>query len=494
MEWEDLVQPIVFQQTHEGRIFRGNSWFEKFTGWSVDQWSVEGSFWDKVHECDVESVSAHLQRSAASDDPCTLTYRIRLPKDQGAPTWVQETRRRMPPKIPGGSTEGCIVAWEDCSDDALIAHRLTHAWWSSSLASLTPGAAHDLNNHFSSILIQSENYLRRLSPGHQHYEGMKNIREAVDKSISLVRKLVAIHFARAGHTQFLELNGFLAQQMEFLRQAFPRRALFSLQLQEKALHLKLDTTLFHRILIGLIRNSVEAIPIMGQGTVKISTSRGSQGSLGDTEVREWVRIEIADTGRGIPTELRPRLFKPGFSTKPPGEGSGTSLSEARRLIAEWGGSLSYRPSEEGSGSIFLIELPMADLERGAADHPPERPRIMVTGPEDRLGDVAASLRESGLEVVATRAWAVELIQTETRPFDLVCLLQGSTVEQAQAIASSVQDRRWMTRLIAEPQTSPDAPALSETVLRDLLPEPQEIRRIWKTLGRQPATDEPSPSS
>jgi signal transduction histidine kinase len=69
-----------------------------------------------------------------------------------------------------------------------------------------------------------------------------------------------------------------------------------------------------------------------------------------------VEIEIADTGRGIPPEIRPRLFQPFFTTKPAGEGTGLGLYISRCIAAEHGGSLDFRCPESG-GTCFRVFLP-----------------------------------------------------------------------------------------------------------------------------------------
>jgi PAS domain S-box-containing protein len=81
-----------------------------------------------------------------------------------------------------------------------------------------------------------------------------------------------------------------------------------------------------------------------------------------------VAIEIADTGGGIPGEIRDRVFDPFFTTKEVGRGSGQGLAIARSIIDKHGGSLSFE-SAPGEGTTFRITLPVAGeavVEREAA--------------------------------------------------------------------------------------------------------------------------------
>ena len=84
-------------------------------------------------------------------------------------------------------------------------------------------------------------------------------------------------------------------------------------------------------------------------------------------VRCWpdgarVRLEVRDTGPGIPIEVMPRIFDPFFTTKGPGEGSGLGLSVSYGIVTELGGRLWAENRPEG-GASFLLELPVGEDER-----------------------------------------------------------------------------------------------------------------------------------
>ena len=78
----------------------------------------------------------------------------------------------------------------------------------------------------------------------------------------------------------------------------------------------------------------------------------------DTDPRGWACVEVADSGRGIPREIRERIFDPFFTTKPVGEGTGLGLTLVRTFVSEVKGRIEVldRP---GDGTIFRVALPPA---------------------------------------------------------------------------------------------------------------------------------------
>lgn len=107
-----------------------------------------------------------------------------------------------------------------------------------------------------------------------------------------------------------------------------------------------DAVQLELALLNLITNSLDAMP--GGGVATVTTSRTDGG----------VRVQVADTGVGIRTELLPRIFDPWVTTKAAGHGTGLGLSITRDAVTAHGGTITAT-SEEGSGATFTIDLPAA---------------------------------------------------------------------------------------------------------------------------------------
>ncbi|MCK6459798.1 MAG: ATP-binding protein [Planctomycetes bacterium] len=105
----------------------------------------------------------------------------------------------------------------------------------------------------------------------------------------------------------------------------------------------------NQVFMNLLVNACQAIP--GQGEIRVTTRAD-----GDSVV-----VSIADTGCGIPEEIRNRVFDPFFTTKPVGQGTGLGLTISYDIIRKHGGSITFE-TEMGKGTTFHVRLPVAGEE------------------------------------------------------------------------------------------------------------------------------------
>jgi two-component system cell cycle sensor histidine kinase/response regulator CckA len=123
---------------------------------------------------------------------------------------------------------------------------------------------------------------------------------------------------------------------------------------------------------------------------------------------EWVVIEVADSGTGIPEGKLNKIFEPFFTTKQVGEGTGLGLSTAYGIIKQTGGFI-FAESPSGGGAVFTIYLPAYDkIEVAPAPEPDvRRPRdltgrglVLLVEDEDPVRSFAArALRLRGYTVI-----------------------------------------------------------------------------------------------
>jgi two-component system NtrC family sensor kinase len=113
---------------------------------------------------------------------------------------------------------------------------------------------------------------------------------------------------------------------------------------DQTLDLLADAVQLELAVLNLISNSVDAMASGGKLTVRLA------------RVNDWLRLEVEDTGSGIPPELVTQIFNPWVTTKGHGKGSGLGLSIARQVVVSHGGMIRV-DNRPGRGAIFTIDLP-----------------------------------------------------------------------------------------------------------------------------------------
>ena len=111
--------------------------------------------------------------------------------------------------------------------------------------------------------------------------------------------------------------------------------------------IRTDPTYIRRILTNLVNNAVQAMP------------NGGFLELTCIVKEDKVFVTVADTGMGIPEDVKPKLFSPMMTTKAKGQGLG--LAVVKRLVEALDGTINFE-SQEGKGTTFTIEFPLTDSE------------------------------------------------------------------------------------------------------------------------------------
>ncbi|MEJ2025453.1 MAG: ATP-binding protein, partial [Deltaproteobacteria bacterium] len=219
----------------------------------------------------------------------------------------------------------------------------------TSLGRVAAGIAHEIRNPLSGINIYLKTLERLLERGMDQEKAqdiLNHIQSASNKIESVVKRV--IDFSRPSRPHFMVAN--LNKPIEdaiSLSAVTLRKSGISLdkKLQENLPKCTLDQHLMEEVILNLITNAVEALSIT-DGERKMEVNSFSEGDA--------IFVRIADSGPGIPLDLREQVFDPFFSTKDRGTGIGLSLSH--RIVADHGGSLSVS-SSKWDGAEFLLEIP-----------------------------------------------------------------------------------------------------------------------------------------
>ena len=247
-------------------------------------------------------------------------------------------------KDDGGEYLGIVAVLEDLSN--LLKTQRMVAW-----KEVAQRIAHEVKNPLTPIQLSaqrlSKRYKERFSGDEAQVfdECTRTIIKQVDELKTLVNEFS--NFARMPSANPAPNNmNDIIKEAAALYSGVSKKISFSLNLDEKLPLLEVDRDQMKRVIINLLDNAI--VSIEGSGMIILETYYDKEYKI--------ARIEVADTGCGIPEEDKPRLFEPYFSTKKSGTG-GLGLVIVSDIIADHRGYIRVKDNIP-KGTRFVIELPV----------------------------------------------------------------------------------------------------------------------------------------
>ena len=306
---------------------------------------------------------------------------------------------------------------------------------------LAGGIAHDFNNVLSAIMMANDFLLNAHKPTDPSFQDIMQIKQNATRAATLVRQLLAFSRRQTLRPQVLDLGDALSDLTMLLRRLIGEKVKFDLVHGRDLWPVKVDVSQFEQVIVNLAVNARDAMPDGGRLTVRtvnVTAEESTRLAYKGMPAAEYVRIDVTDTGTGIPPEIVNKIFEPFFSTKEVGKGTGLGLSTVYGIVKQTGGFV-YVDSEPGKGTSFRIFLPrhhpeqeeVASETAAAKDAAAEaKPRTDLTGQgtillvedEDGLRSLnARGLRSRGYSVIeaSNGVEAVEAMEEKNGAVDLV---------------------------------------------------------------------------
>ncbi|MGQ3675710.1 ATP-binding protein [Xanthobacter sp. TB0139] len=299
---------------------------------------------------------------------------------------------------------------------------------------LAGGVAHDFNNVLTAILGYCDLLLTKHRPSDPSFPDIMQIRQNANRAAALVRQLLAFSRRQTLRPQVIELTDVISDVSELLRRLIGERITLEVHHARDLWPVKVDVNQFEQVIVNLVVNARDAMPDGGTLTLRTSNvpdtacaTYGQELAAGD-----YVLVEVADTGTGIPPDVIDKIFEPFFSTKDVGKGTGLGLSTVYGIVQQTGGAI-LAASELGQGTTFRVFLPRhvptVEEEAPRAAEPDVKVgdstgqgRILLVEDEDAVRAFASrALTARGYEVVtaASGVEALEVMQSLEQPVNLV---------------------------------------------------------------------------
>ena len=267
---------------------------------------------------------------------------------------------------------------------------------------LAGGIAHEFNNYLGIIMGYSDLMAEKKFEDESLRLDLAEIKSASQKAASLTRQLLAFSRKQLIEPTVLDLNASVWEAHKLLRRLIPANIDVVPVLHPDLGKVKADPSQIQQILINLVVNARDAMPMGGKISIETSEvvlDEEFSSRYFDVVPGDYIMISVGDNGEGIDVEALPHIFEPFFTTKKADKGTGLGLSTTYGIVKQSGGHITVA-SVKGRGTTFRVYFPKLAEEVSAATHAPrelaptEIATILLVEDEPGLRKLARKILEA----------------------------------------------------------------------------------------------------
>jgi len=259
-----------------------------------------------------------------------------------------------------GLPKSILIINTDTTERKQMEARLKRTQRMENLGALASGIAHDLNNILTPIMVAAEIVGEDLDHSIRA-ELVDTIKTSAKRGSEMVKQILSFTRGVSEEMVPVDVRHVVKEVIRLIRETIPRFITLTYDYEPELPHVFGNITQLHQVLLNLCVNARDAMPEGGMLSLKAYQTELPVSELPPdvlSNSRNFIVLEVSDTGMGIPPELKEKIFEPFFTTKEPGKGTGIGLSTVMDIVRSHGGFLKVN-SEEGKGTTFCIYLPVA---------------------------------------------------------------------------------------------------------------------------------------
>jgi len=338
--------------------------------------------------------------------------------------------------VPGKSGEGSAVFAIDKTESKLLEAQLAQSQKMQAVGQLSSGLAHDFNNMLTPIIGFADLLLIKMRPTDPAFQDIMSIKQNANRAAGLVRQLLAFSRKQTILPKPCDLPDQMADLGLLLKRVVGDKVELSISHARDLWPVMVDIHQLEQAIVNLASNARDAMPKGGHFTLtSYNLAAADAASVGHAlNDEDYVVVQTADTGQGIPKDILNKIWDPFFTTKEVGKGTGLGLSMVYGFVKQSGGFV-YCDSEMGKGTTFRIFLPRLEAQAASAmvaakpvaevakrEDFSGRGRILIVEDEDSVRAFAArALTSRGYTVVeaSTGQMGLEVLEDDKVGFELI---------------------------------------------------------------------------
>lgn len=319
---------------------------------------------DLIHPDDCQRVLNSLEAAIRQGDSWQASYRLQ----RADGSWASVDDRARLLRDENGIAIRMVGGLTDVSDRAALEERLRNSQRLEAVGQLTGGIAHDFNNLLTIVLGNAETLAEILEHDTQKRDLARMIIGAAERGAELTQRLLAFARKQSLSPRAVDVNQLLKGLNMMLDRVIGPAILLEFRPAKQLPAAMVDASQLEHTVLNLCVNARDAMP--GGGKLVISTEHVVFNE--DTLFRDYrmpagayIRLQVSDTGCGIPPENMTRIFEPFFSTKLEGKGAGLGLAMVYGFVRQSGGHIVVESALD-AGTTFNLFLPQAQEQAASA--------------------------------------------------------------------------------------------------------------------------------
>jgi PAS domain S-box-containing protein len=251
----------------------------------------------------------------------------------------------VPVEEHGGRSAVLAIA-RDVTDEVELRERLTHSEKMAALGALVSGTAHELNNPLAGIAAMAQALLLGRSVPADISQALETIRREAMRAARIVTDLLTFARLRPLERREVNLNQLVRDTLAATPGLAAHGVVWTLGLDPTLPTTVADPDQVRQVITNLLVNATQAM----------AEAERQDGLVRTWSSRDWIGLEVLDTGPGIAPDVLPRIFEPFFTTRAHHQGTGLGLSISHGIIRAHGGEIRGENRPEG-GARFTFQLP-----------------------------------------------------------------------------------------------------------------------------------------